>query len=237
MEFTWVLFSFTFRNRTVFSIIFAATKDFSYPITSPSVVNLPHRYHSHVSPTSPSGPPDTTWMSVASENGVSERNRGWMEGWPCTGESFSEFNRQSRKVQHSPFFPALGTKPPGEEGHGHFFPTVHITYASLRSWPMERSETGMIWAGIMTRRVRRREKRLRKWLYEPSLVIICARLLPLLSIRSTPLLPFPFRSGSRWNGRRREQRGKWKGKLWDQYCRFFVSHVIYRWWILVPSLS
>lgn len=37
------------------------------------------------------------------------------EGWPCTGESFSEFNRQSRKVQHSPFFPALGTKPPGEE--------------------------------------------------------------------------------------------------------------------------
>ena len=28
---------------------------------------------------------------------------------------FSEFNRQSRKVQHSPFFPALGTKPPGEE--------------------------------------------------------------------------------------------------------------------------
>ena len=37
------------------------------------------------------------------------------EGWPCTGESFSEFNRQSRKVQHSPFFPALGTKPPGSE--------------------------------------------------------------------------------------------------------------------------
>ena len=43
------------------------------------------------------------------------RPRSREEGWPCTGESFSEFNRQSRKVQHSPFFPALGTKPPGEE--------------------------------------------------------------------------------------------------------------------------
>ena len=25
-----------------------------------------------------------------------------MEGWPMTGESFSEFNRQSRNFQHSP---------------------------------------------------------------------------------------------------------------------------------------
>ena len=57
------------------------------------------------------------------------RPKAWgkEEGWPCTGESFSEFNRQSRKVQHSPFFPALGTKPPGEEGHG------RLKEASVRS--------------------------------------------------------------------------------------------------------
>ena len=36
------------------------------------------------------------------------------EGWPCTRESFSEFNRQSRNFQHSRFLVStLGMLPPG----------------------------------------------------------------------------------------------------------------------------
>ena len=39
-----------------------------------------------------------------------------MEGWPCTRESFSEFDRQSRNFQHSRFLVStLGMLPPGTD--------------------------------------------------------------------------------------------------------------------------
>ena len=47
---------------------------------------------------------ENEWGGKSRTNEMSkEENKRQEQGWPCTRESFSEFNRQSRYVQHSPF--------------------------------------------------------------------------------------------------------------------------------------